>query len=127
MGRDGMEQFEVKRRLSGCDICAQVTKLEEGITVLLVGGERSHVGALTIAEPEADSFGDAGKISVQTVDFPGHRERVLSEKWAASIAEQKRCRTIVQAGIHYDSATKGQIQEILRVADELLLEVQQRI
>ena len=34
-----MRQFELKRTLFGADITAQVTMLDEGVHVLLAGGE----------------------------------------------------------------------------------------
>lgn len=128
-----MDQIELKRRLFGFDIHAQVTRLENGIAVLLAGGEKGHIGAVSIAETSDTEVSDtkvtdtedsksSGAVC-QTIAFPGHREDVLSEKWAKAIAGKKKCRAVVLAGIHYDKATKEQIQEILRVTDEMLAEI----
>lgn len=130
-----MQQLEIKRSLFGKDICMQLTRLDDGITVLLTGGDKSHVGAISIAEPVeqktepihfAAGTGVTKKqpeVTCQTISFPGHKEAVISEKWATEIAEKNKCRTIVQVGIHYDNATKEQILEIVKVTEELLEEV----
>lgn len=123
-----MQQLEIERSLFGKDIYMQLTRLDDGITVLLTGGDKSHVGAISIAEPMHFEAGTEvtkkqPEVTCQTISFPGHKEAVISEKWATEIAEKNKCRTIVQVGIHYDNATKEQILEIVKVAEELLVEV----
>ena len=108
-----MRQFELKRTLFGADVTAQVTVLDEGIHVLLTGGERNHVGAVALAQN--------GEL-LACPSFPGHKERVVSEHWALALSREIGSCATVACGIHYDNATAEQISEILHICDGLLKE-----
>ena len=110
--------MRVERTLFGRPICGQVQRLDEGVHVLLTGGDRSHIGAYSLAEP-----GQAP----QTTVFPGHKDQYLSEPWAAAIAEKTGQRTLVVCGIHYDGATKAQIQAIVETAQSMLEEILEKL
>lgn len=109
-----MEPFSLEKRLLGRTITIQVTPLDSGLHLLLVGGDRSHVGAVSMAE--------SGEL-LHSWAFPTHREQVVSDKWAARISSERRCAATVACGIHYDNATKEEIQTILQLTDALLQEV----
>lgn len=101
----------VSKSLFGYEITADATVLDEGIQVILYGGAKSHIGSVTIVGFDGH---------VNTTVFDGHKEAGLSQKWALTIAHNKGLPAIVSAGIHYDNATREQIQEILKTCDELL-------
>lgn len=109
-----MRQFELKRTLFGADIIAQVTVLDEGVHVLLAGGERSHVGAVALAQ-------NGERLACPS--FPGHKEQAVAERWACLLSERTAGCVTAACGIHYDNATAEQISEILRVCDGLLDEM----
>jgi hypothetical protein len=97
--------------LFGYPIRCTVTTLDSGIHVLLTGGSRSHIGAVSVAQPKAP---------VDTMVFPGHKDQFLSEPWAKRLSEATGQRVCVVCGIHYDDATKAQISAILEEAERLL-------
>lgn len=111
-----MKQLERKRALFGADITAQVTLLDEGIHVLLTGGGRSHVGAVALAENGRLTGG---------VNYPGHKEGQVAERWAAVLSGAWHVPVTVACGIHYDNATRGQIDAVLRTCEALLEEILQ--
>lgn len=113
-----MRQFELKRTLFGADIIAQVTALDEGIHILLTGGERSHVGAAALAR--------SGEL-LACPSFPGHKEQVICERWALALSRETGSFATVVCGVHYDNASSEQIKTILYVCDELLRETQAAI
>ena len=76
-----IRQRHVSKTLYGYEIAADATALDEGIHVLLYGGEKSHIGAVTIVGPGGQ---------VNTTAFDGHKEDTLSQKWALAIAHKKR-------------------------------------
>lgn len=102
---------EVRRNLFGYEISARALTLDEGISVLICGGCKSHIGAVSIAGPEG---------IISSVELPGHREGEVSEKWAAVISKATGEQCCVQAGIHYDNATCSQINEIQAVLEQML-------
>lgn len=100
-----------EEQLFGCPITCRVTRLHEGLHVLLVGGVRTHVGAVSTALPGEKS---------ETRYFPGHKDQFVSEPWAEKLAEKLAEPVTVVCGIHYDDATKEQIREILQCTDGML-------
>ena len=100
--------------LFGFPIRCVVTRLQKGVHVLLTGGCKSHIGAVSTAEPGGET---------QTQLFPGHKDQYISESWAKAICEKTGERACVVCGIHYDNANKVQIREILRETDLLLVQI----
>lgn len=104
-----MREYQIE--LFGYPIRCTVTRLDEGVHVLLTGGCKSHIGAVSTAEPGRET---------RTQLFPGHKDQYISEPWAKAISEKTGRRACVVCGIHYDDAEKSQIAEILRETDALL-------
>ena len=97
-----MREYQIK--LFGYPIRCTVARLDTGVHVLLTGGCKSHIGAVSTAEPDGE---------VQTQLFPGHKDQYISEPWAKAICEKTGERACVICGIHYDNADKVQIWEFL--------------
>ena len=95
-------------------IRAELSLLDDGLSVLLAGGDKSHIGAVPVAEPDGRT---------QTVDFPGHREREVAKQWAAVLAQICGCRTAVVCGIHYDGLAREGLLCVLKALDGLLHDV----
>lgn len=95
----------------GYPIEARVHRLDDGLHVLVTGGCRTHVGAVSYAFPGE---------SVQTIQFPTHRDGKVSERWAKALCERLHCQVTVNCGIHYDNVSKADIQEIVAVTEQLL-------
>lgn len=95
----------------GWPIEARICLLDEGLHALVTGGCRTHVGAVSYAFPNE---------KVQTVQFPTHRDGVVSEQWATALCEALHCPVVVNCGIHYDNVSKAEICEIVSAAGELL-------
>ena len=109
-----MRQFELKRTLLGAVIIAHVTVLDHGVHVLLTGGERTHVGAVSIADPQG---------ILATQQFPAHKDGMVSEGWVRAISEAGYCPVAIVAGIHYNGLNRDQIGDVVKVTDEMLSEL----
>lgn len=124
-----MKTFTVTRTLFGFPLTAAVSVLNDGVHVLLTGGCRTHVGAVTAV------YG--GK--PETVCFPGHKDDVISKMWAESLADylaesgltvsspEPGAAVTVACGIHYDGVSKEQIRAIVSVCADMLREVKETI
>ena len=117
MDGDGAVRM-LEEMLLGYPIKCRVTKLDDGLHVLLTGGCRSHIGAISVAEPGMEP---------ETKTFPGHKDQFVSEPWAAALSEKTGQRVCVVCGIHYEDATKEQIGEILRCTQRMLEQVLKEI
>lgn len=98
----------------GRSITATVLHLDEGLDVSLSGGDSSHIGAVTFAESNG---------AHQTMEREGHKEAMLSESWAVTLAKASRRPVTVRCGIHYDHASPTQIAQIVNACTLLLKEI----
>lgn len=95
----------------GRPIDAEALVFAEGIHVSVYGGDRPHIGAVSVAQPGGE---------VLTTQFPGHRDAAVSEVWAKAVAGLGLAPVIVEAGIHYDGLDQAGIRSVLAVTDQLL-------
>ena len=95
----------------GRRVISAICQTEDGINILIAGGDKGHIGAVAIAK--------AGYI-IESVAFPDHKEKIICENWAKKISVVYPGPVVVEAGIHYDTITKEQIQEVLERLDEEL-------
>ena len=91
-----------------------VTPLDDGIHVLLTGGDKGHIGAVSVCDPDQ---------APETMTFPGHKEQYITEPWSKTIANAAHQRCCVVCGIHYDNAAPEEIKTIMAGTDRLLHEV----
>lgn len=95
-------------------VVCTVTPLDDGIHVLLTGGDKSHVGAVSVCDP--------GQLP-ETMTFPGHKEQYITVHWSETIAAAAQQRCCVVCGIHYDHATPAEIETIMAKTGEMLQQV----
>ncbi len=108
----------VERSVLDFPIEAEALILDDGVQVTITGGCRSHVGSVTAAEPDG---------SVRSLTFPGHKDQIVGERWAKTLAERLRRRTAVTCGIHYDGLSRENIATVVAAADTLLEQLLQTI
>jgi hypothetical protein len=101
----------IERTVLNYPIRAEIAELDSGLSVLLIGGCRSHVGSVSVAQP--------GKRS-DTITFPEHREQAVSQRWAETLADKCHCTVAVTCGIHYDALTPDGLTEVMAALDEML-------
>lgn len=100
--------------IHGKNIVAQISITQEGMSLLIVGGDKSHIGAVAIVTPE-------GKLSCTT--FPTHKDSIIAKKWALELWNRYKVSAVVSVGIHYDNITKKMIEEILLKTDNMMEEL----
>lgn len=106
-----MREVHLEARWKDHAIEVKCTVLDQGIHILITGGCRTHVGAV--------SYGFPGE-KTKTVQFPGHRDGAVSEKWAEYLCQRFQVPVIVNCGIHYDHVDRNDIESIVSVTDKLL-------
>lgn len=106
-----MKHFTCERMFRGNPITAELTVTDCGVQVSLYGGDKSHIGAVGVADP-------AGKITV--TQFEGHKEGGLCQQWCETLFEAVNCPVVVSAGIHYDNASKEEILQVVEISNILL-------
>ena len=101
--------FALNRELS-----AYVLKADEGIHVSIFGGDRTHIGAVSIIAPDG---------SAEHLQFPSHRDGVIAGHWAEELSKAGFSPVVVEVGIHYDHIDKAGIETVVRASNALLARV----
>lgn len=113
-----IDKIELQKELLDKTIHVIVSETQEGIQVLVAGGDKSHIGAVCIMDPHGN------KVSHR---FSEHRDDAVAEKWAVEIYKKTKTAVVVSAGIHYDQISKENIQLVLNTTDTLLCHVLERL
>ncbi len=85
----------------------------EGISVLLTGGEKPHVGAVVLSVPRASLTGAGIGCDSWILPVPGHKDAEAARPAAEMICRATGQTTVVTAGIHIEQATGGELQTLL--------------
>jgi hypothetical protein len=121
-----MVMLELVRLIHNEKITLKVVMLGTDIQVLCYGGNKPHIGAVSLAVPyESKNMTGA---SVSTLTVLSHREDLVSRQLAESFCKQLKASVAVSCGIHYEQITKELILEIQNVvtdmSQELIAEMQ---
>ena len=86
----------------------------EDLCVSICGGEREHIGAVSLAvyEPERDSA------TVSTVTVFTHRDDRISRRAAKFFSRTLCCTVCVSAGVHIEAPFAGELEMLLKNCDE---------
>ena len=101
-------------------ICVEAVCLQEGIAVLIYGGDKSHIGAVSITDSNTDK-------NLTSVVFPGHKDHLISDIWARELSLRYNCRVVVSAGIHFDKITRDEIKEVENLSQQMLWEICEKL
>ena len=118
----GLNAIELHAEFLNREIMVYCQQLDYGYEIRILGGHRSHVGSVTVADEQG---------TLQTITLPGHKEDVITRQWASQISEIVKQPVSVLAGVHYDDLKKEQLVEVIQILDKLLtdckIELQKRI
>ena len=95
------------------EIKAIIVFLDNGLNVMVAGGDKSHVGAVSLADEKG---------ILNTITFPEHKETGIAEAWAKALFEKYNMPVVVSAGIHYDGITPEGIKAVVEASNEMLLD-----
>lgn len=108
----------LEQTVLGYPITAEIVRLDEGWDIGVFGGCKTHVGAVTLAEPDG---------TVQTLERPGHKDSFVSGHWAVELAAYLNAPVCVRCGIHYDRASPELVKAIVEECNLLLKTVIQQM
>jgi len=95
-------------------------KIGNDLLIAIYGGDEHHIGGAAVAYTTPSHYRDTTTVSVSTMTLPGHKDYVVANTAAEKICKALETPTIVTVGIHYDKATKKDIDEIVSVVDALV-------
>lgn len=113
-----MKNFVCTRMFKGKTITAEVIVTDSGVQIGLFGGDKPHIGAVGIINPD-------GQISV--TQFESHREGILCKQWCQKLASAGICPVVMSAGVHYDHINRDEIFQLVDQCTDILADVQEQI
>lgn len=91
----------------------KATEIGADMLVTITGG-KAHIGATALGT------NCGGLASSSVITTPGHRDDRVAKTAAEKLAKALGRNVTVVSGIHYDHITKDEIDETLRLCDELV-------
>ncbi|MGI9861015.1 hypothetical protein SDD30_06475 [Moorella naiadis] len=84
----------------------------EGFIVHLLGGEKTHVGAVALGIPRPSLRGEGTSATTSVLTLTGHKDDEVARPAAATLAAACQAPVVVVAGIHLDGATPGELVQL---------------
>lgn len=103
---------------------AQVIEAGEDLCIIITGGEKPHIGSVSISIPRP-SLADPKLLSAttSTYNFLGHKDDAIGNMISKKIASTLNRKVVVTCGIHLDNISDNQISYVYQVSEMLLKEL----
>lgn len=110
-----VDRMQKEISLLGKTIQVFLCRTDCGIQVVVAGGDKSHIGAVSIVDEQGHLISHV---------FEGHKDGVISDLWAVELHKKWKVPVVVSAGIHYDHITPLQINTVVETMTALLKEIE---
>ena len=104
----GRIKISMKALLLGDDLC-----------VVISGGDRPHIGAVTMSTPRASLSGSGSSASTSVITMPGHKDDESARMVSHSLSSRLYKNVVVTCGIHVDDITAEEINSTTIMLKEL--------
>ncbi len=124
-----MEQGEIRlqRECLGSMISVTLHFSGRDLNVVIAGGDKEHIGSVSIAAPRESLSGEGKSATVSTYVYSGHKDDVVGNEFAQVLCKKLQCKVVVCCGIHYDNIDQEKLNMIVNTCNELLINVMKRI
>ncbi len=86
---------------------------DQDLIVAVLGGDRSHIGAVAIGIPRPSlRHPEQRSASSSVFTITGHQEDALAKTWAEDLARRLGWVTVVVAGLHIDDPAPGDLEAL---------------
>jgi len=91
------------------------------LLVAIWGGEKPHIGAVSVAQPRP-SLKDPKRVSstASVICILGHKEDELAKAASEILSAALNTRVVVTAGIHWDNLDKNGIEKVIENSRNLV-------
>ncbi|MGF6990674.1 hypothetical protein M2150_001945 [Lachnospiraceae bacterium PM6-15] len=119
-----MERIVIKRELAFASIMMEVTRIGDDYQVLLLGGDKVHLGCMVLATPRLSLKEDGtDSCTASVVNVIGHKDEVICRLVAEQICIKKRAVVVCTGGFHVDNIKSRQIDEVIRSVKSMVEEI----
>ena len=118
--------FNLKTNEGAYDLEASVRLIGQDVLVAIWGGEKPHIGAVSVAQPRPSLKNpEITSATASVICLPGHKEDELVKATSEILAAALNTSVVVTAGIHWDNIDEEGIQKIIgnsKILVDLVLE-----
>lgn len=121
MMKESFLECKVKTKTGSFDIEAGVRRIGDDLLVAIWGGEKPHIGAVSVAQSRPSLKNPETKSATASVIcFPAHKEDELAKAVSEVLSALLDTRVVVTAGIHWDNISKDGINKIISNSELLV-------
>jgi len=121
MMKESFFEAKVKTRTGSFDIEAGFRRIGDDLLVAIWGGEKPHIGAVSVAQSRPSLKNPETKSATASVIcFPAHKEDELAKAVSEVLSALLDTRVVVTAGIHWDNISKDGITKIISNSELLV-------
>jgi len=107
-------EVKVKTETGSFDIEAGVRRIGDDLLVAIWGGEKPHIGAVSVAQSRPSlKDPEAMSATASVICFPGHKEDELAKAVSEVLSAILNTRVVVTAGIHWDNISEDGIRKVI--------------
>ena len=119
----------IEKTISYTRLTVQIVSLGEDYHILLLGGDRQHIGCTVLAVPRRSLKSDKKEMSstASVINVTGHKDEMLCRHLAEKIAAGTGAVTVCTGGFHVDDITEEQIAEVTGAVKEIAEEILAKI
>ena len=106
--------FNVKTNEGAYDLEASVRFVGQDVLVAIWGGEKPHIGAVSVAQPRPSlKDPEITSATASVICLTGHKEDELVKATSEILAAALNTSVVVTAGIHWDNINEEGIDKII--------------
>jgi len=113
-------EFYIKTQEGAYDLEAYVRRIGMDFVVAIWGGDRPHIGAVSVAQPRPSlKDPDVTSASASVICILGHKEDELAKAVSEILSSSLNAVVTVIAGIHWDNISAQGVQQIVKNSEIL--------
>ena len=121
-------EFHVKTTEGSYDIEAHVRLIGKDLLVAISGGEKPHIGAVSVAQPRQSLKNpEDTSATASVICIMGHKEDELAKKASEFLAAALNTRVVVTAGIHFDAINEEGIRRVIQNSELIVKQILAKI
>jgi hypothetical protein len=112
--------FRLTMQKGRITITLQAVPVGEDLCVILSGGDRPHIGCVTLSLPRESRSGREKRSSTTSVlNILGHKDNEVAELVSQRLSAVLQINVVVASGIHIHNITDEEIRMVGKIAEQL--------
>ena len=113
--------FIVRTHEGSYDLEAAVRVIGQDVLLAIWGGEKPHIGAVSVAQPRPSlRKPDTTSATASVICLPGHKEDELAKMASERLAAALNTSVVVTAGMHWDNIGEEGIRQVVENSHRLI-------